>query len=265
MFTIAITAIIAFICGLAFILIQDLFFGSKRMVEWNWRSVLAVLPLPTLALAASYGVWSFNSLYLPMWAAVVSAASFELVYLGLAVAHLSEPQRVRAKKISYGAVGVSVVYNTLAGLAHRQPQYFTDLQWYSEALLAIVHGAPLAIVAYLVSDLLIHREHGTSDTMRLHVPVLALARVPEQPSYPEPVQIQDAPKVVAETSDTVAHRPETYDLTQLDRVLVSGETVSPAELVQRIGASRSTINRLVKQAISAGTMVQEGRGIYRVV
>ena len=122
-----------------------------------WRALLARIPLPMLALAASYGVYSFNRLFVPVWVALVSAAAFELTYVGLAVWDAGDAaQRHRARAISLGAVGVSVIYNTLAGLAHRAPDVFDGLPRTIEIALALLHGAPLAIVAFLVADLLLH-------------------------------------------------------------------------------------------------------------
>jgi hypothetical protein len=91
--------------------------------------------------------------------AVVQAAAFELTYIGLAVTRsLDATQRKRATMISVGAVVASIVYNTLAGWFHRQPQLLSggdDISW---LMFAILHGAPLAWVAYLVADLLLHSE-----------------------------------------------------------------------------------------------------------
>jgi len=50
------------------------------MTPFNWRGILARLPLPMLALAASYGVYEFARLFVPMWVALVQAAAFELTY-----------------------------------------------------------------------------------------------------------------------------------------------------------------------------------------
>lgn len=122
-----------------------------------WRIVLARAPLPMLALAASYGVYSFASLFVPWWVAVIQASAFELTYVGLAVARdLSDDQRKRATNISIGAVATSIVYNTLAGLFYRQPDLLGWLDGWGWFVLALLHGAPLAWVAYLVADLLLH-------------------------------------------------------------------------------------------------------------
>jgi hypothetical protein len=99
----------------------------------DWRGVLARLPLPMLALAASYGVYSFARLFVPDPVAIIQAAAFELTYIGLAVTRtLDRAQRKRATLISVGAVVASIVYNTLAGWFHRQPELLStggDIAW----------------------------------------------------------------------------------------------------------------------------------------
>ncbi|MFV9505401.1 MAG: hypothetical protein AB4911_12665 [Oscillochloridaceae bacterium umkhey_bin13] len=127
------------------------------MILSHWRGVLARLPLPMLALAASYGVFEFARLFVPFWVALVQAAAFELTYVGLAVAQIEPSQRRRARLISIGAVVVSVLYNTLAGLFHRRPDLLLDLPIWADVALALLHGAPLAWVAFLVADLLLHQ------------------------------------------------------------------------------------------------------------
>lgn len=130
------------------------------MIQWlrhHWRDVMARLPLPTLALAASYGVYSYALLFVPQWVAIVQAAAFELTYLGLSTVDVPERwRRRRAAAISLAAVSVSVVYNSAAGYFHRNPAALIGLSFAEELGLAVAHGAPLAIVAYLVADLLLH-------------------------------------------------------------------------------------------------------------
>lgn len=128
-----------------------------QRITQNWRSVLARLPLPTLALAASYGVYSFSALFVPIWVAIIQATAYELTYIGLAIVDVPEKaRRRRAIRISLSAVAVSVVYNSAAGYYARNPQDLIGLPWQGELALAVAHGAPLAIVAYLVADLLFH-------------------------------------------------------------------------------------------------------------
>lgn len=121
------------------------------------RTILARLPLPMLALAASYGVYSFALLFVPPIVAGIQAAAFELTYIGLAVTQgLTADQRKRATSISIGAVVASIVYNTLAGWFARMPQLLDAASPIAWLCFAVLHGAPLAWVAYLVADLLLH-------------------------------------------------------------------------------------------------------------
>lgn len=129
------------------------------MRKITWRFVLGRLPLPMLALAASHGVYSFGRLYMPWYFAFISAAAFELTYVGLAVAELhSDEERKRARNISIGAVAVSILYNAVAAYAHRNPAMLVANRWQVEVTLALLHAAPLATVAYLVASLLLHSD-----------------------------------------------------------------------------------------------------------
>lgn len=133
-----------------------------KWLRTNWRALLSRAPLPMLALAASYGVYSFALLFVPWWVALAQAAAFESTYLGLAVLESSDAaKRKRAGAISIGAVVVSVIYNSAAGFFHRNPDTLLGTPWYAEVALAMAHGAPLAIVAYLVADLLLHATRPT--------------------------------------------------------------------------------------------------------
>lgn len=134
----------------------------KAFIKQNWRGIFARLPLPMLALAASYGVYQFALLFVPEWVAIIQASAFELAYISLAVvSNLSLAERKRANFISIGAVVVSVLYNSLAGYFHRQPSALLGTDIVRDITLAILHGAPLAIVAYLIADLLLHSEKKT--------------------------------------------------------------------------------------------------------
>lgn len=130
-----------------------------RAPRLDWRSILARLPLPMLALAASYGVYSYALLFVPEPIAIIQAAAFETTYIGLAVTRtLDAAGRRRATAISLGAVTASIIYNTLAGWFHAQPQILIaagDIAW---LCLAVLHGAPLAWVAFLVASLLLHQQ-----------------------------------------------------------------------------------------------------------
>jgi len=146
----------------------------------NWRTILARLPLPMLALAASYGVWSFNLLFVPWWVAFVSAAAFELVYVGLSVEDHAIHNRRRASWIAVSAVAVSVLYNVASGLFHRRPELLEAPPLWLDALLAVMHGLPLAVVAYAVASLLLHK----AGPATMPEPVLTFARPAEPQAQP---------------------------------------------------------------------------------
>lgn len=155
----------------------------------DWRSVFARLPLPLLALAASWGVFQFSSLFVPEWVAIVQASAFECTYLGLAVTRdLATDQRKRATAISVGAVVASIVYNTLAGWFHRQPALLGAASPIAWLMFAILHGAPLAWVAYLVADLLLHSAPA---------PAFTAARV---------AHVEEAVQVRLKTTEAIAKR-----------------------------------------------------------
>lgn len=110
--------------------------------------------LPMLGLAASYGVFVFASHFFPPIVAIIEAGAFELTYIGLATMKgLSEKQKMTARNVAVGALVTSIVYNTLAGALIMEPSIFDDLNPFSFWLVAIVHGAPLAVLAYFVSTL----------------------------------------------------------------------------------------------------------------
>jgi hypothetical protein len=138
-----------------------------------------------LALAASHGVYSYNLLFVPPWVALVSAAAFELTYCGLAVVRLSASQRRRAQRIATSAVAVSIFYNTLAGLFHRRPELLVALPVGLELVLSVLHGMPLAIVAYSVAHLLLHESPGPT-TIDVEQPAALAGQVIAE--APQPVR-----------------------------------------------------------------------------
>lgn len=127
------------------------------MNRFPWRIVLSRLSLPLLAVPASYGVYTFSSVFVPERVAQFNAAAFEMVYIGLAVAPLRHDQTRKADIIAWCAVFVSVVYNWLAGWFYINPgmqQWFMS-DWQA-AILALLHGAPMAVLAFAVTRLLLH-------------------------------------------------------------------------------------------------------------
>ena len=131
----------------------------KTSRKFSATKLLQVLPLPMLGLAASYGVYFFASQFVPVAVAISEAAAFELTYIGLSsMKGLSERLQSRAKRVAIMAVVVSVIYNTLAGAIHMEPDLLSDLSLFWFWFLAIIHGAPLATLAYFVADLIFHQK-----------------------------------------------------------------------------------------------------------
>lgn len=154
--------------------IACLLYVVKSSKDWiakqNLRKAVAILALLLLALSASYGVYTFQLLFVPEWVALVSASAFEATYIGLAIAELTQASKKRAMIISLAAVAVSIIYNSLSALLHLSPNNIETLAFafalskqtvaiakiVANLMLALLHGAPLALVAYFVADLVIH-------------------------------------------------------------------------------------------------------------
>lgn len=137
---------------------------QKRVSGWLADATMTHFAIIMLGIAASYGVYSFSKLYVPTFFAVASAGAFELTYIGLAnhAANDAEARR-KAQAVALGAVLVSVLYNSIAGLLHRNThalEQLGELSWEAQAiaevLLAVLHGAPLALVAYFATSLVMH-------------------------------------------------------------------------------------------------------------
>lgn len=133
----------------------------------EWKKVVPVLPLPMLGLAASWGVYHFSVHFVPPLVAVAESMGFELVYIGLAFTKsLREDLRNRVLKVSLSAVGVSVIYNSISAALYAKTGGDMEqsriiiktihpiLFW----LLAIGHGAPLAVLGFFVADLNLHKK-----------------------------------------------------------------------------------------------------------
>ena len=128
----------------------------------NWNAVLSILPLPMLGLAASFGVYFFSTRFVPEWVAIGEAMAFELTYIGLTASRaISGAKYKRARWVSLAAVGVSVIYNTLAAALHLHPEMMDILKptengfWPGVGfwVVAMLHGAPLAILGFFISEL----------------------------------------------------------------------------------------------------------------
>lgn len=223
------------------------------LVRWGgWRELLARLPLPMLALAASWGVYSFATWFVPVWVAIVTASAFELVYIGLAVVRLSPQLQKRARSISLGAVAVSMAYNTIDGLFHLRPSLFDNKPLWADISLALLHGVPLALLAYLVADLLLHTSHEV--TAR---PKADLSKLPGDLSK-SPAITDSAPTI--STGRPIAATLEDL-LSTMKRL---GPETSRADLVEAMGVSGAVIDRLLVEGLDGGAVERVTRGVYRV-
>jgi len=176
------------------------------------RNLIARASLPALALAASYGVYSFQRVFVPEWVALVSAAAFELVWLGLAAAATTDHRRARV--IALAAVVVSAIYNALAAALHLRPDLVAaSPSLAATALLAMLHGAPLAILGYAVADLLLHQA---------------------QPEAHPPATITvNSEQTIVAVSDPIAR-------------VVAGE-LTQAQAAAQLGVSRQAIGKRIKK------------------
>lgn len=140
-------------------------------IQKNWRETIAFIALVLLATSASYGVFVFSLLFVPYTFALVAAGAFEATYIGLGVARLKGEQRIHAGYISGAAVAVSVIYNTIAAIVHLFPSGVGALLaalttasgvalfglWFVVIIFALLHGAPLAVTAFFLSNLILHK------------------------------------------------------------------------------------------------------------
>ena len=128
---------------------------KKGVTIEDFISLLPILPLPTLGIAASYGVYHFAKHFSPTWVAVFEAVGFELVYIGLSTLRdVPDKFRSRLVGVSIGAVVVSIVYNSLSALLCLNPSLFVGLHFGWQLVISIAHGAPIALLGYFVADLI---------------------------------------------------------------------------------------------------------------
>ncbi len=205
----------------------------KRNFMSSWRGFFARLPLPMLALAASYGVFRFALLFVPYWVAVVQAAAFECTYVGLALVEgLDEGERRRARLIGVGAVIVSILYNSLDGFFHRRPEMLSNLPLWGDITLAILHGAPLAWVSYLVANLLLHK----------------------------PSRISSNNASQSDETGLLGGRKAEYTVDDMLDAFEGVERIQRKEVVEQLGCSPATASKLIAEAVEQGALKKNGVG-----
>lgn len=127
--------------------------------SWTTAEIVAVLPLPLVGLVAAYGVWSLAGYFVPAWMQWVEAVAIESVYISLAaLTNINAEQKELAKRVSFGALAISVVYGSLAACFHTMPNLYESFNLAGKIALAVLHGAPFPLIAYSISNLLLHRK-----------------------------------------------------------------------------------------------------------
>ena len=214
------------------------------------RYVISRLALILLAFSASYGVYQFALLYSPNEIALCTAGAFELTYIGLALSPgLTATKYKRARAISLCAVLVSVLYNSISGLMHRAPDLVRLDMWsiLVEVSLAVLHGAPLAIVAFLVADLLLHPDQAITPVPTAPAAPAPLVVAPNTPAH----QAAPVPTRTATRPDQHQHpRPVMVDLTQPAPPLNRGDW--PELITDLFGTAPDKAEALVDRAVQIG-------------
>lgn len=212
----------------------------------TWRVILGIVPMPMLALGASYGVYEFGRLFMPWYFALIGAMAFEAVYVGLAVQRLrSNKARERARNISRGAVVVSVLYVAVAGYATRNPGALINIPWYSEVALALLHATPLATLNYLVAQLLLHEDEEIDALESVNVDTFQ----PRIRTMPASMMTRRA--LPASSGATLRLQPAT-NIAQVDEWIAwhaNGKGISYGDISKQLGGtpSRQYIGNCCKQ------------------
>lgn len=175
---------------------------------------------------------------MPGWVAVITASSFEFVYIGLAVYDKFDKRgRKSALYVSLAAVVTSILYNVLDGFFHRRPDLLGGLPWWGDLLLSVVHGAPLAVLAFLVSRLVMHPS--------------SLDRVPSN-------------NRTERDKTLVGGRNPEYTLDTLKTFLDTVEHFKRSDIVEALGCSPSTASGLLQLAVDDG-LIARNNGGYVVI
>jgi hypothetical protein len=143
-----------------------------------------------------------------------------------------------------------MAYNSLDGLFHRRPDLLDQPPLWADVALSLLHGVPLAALAYLVADLLLHSNPMPENSRMM----------PEKSSgsqKPLGGLISVSPPM------TLVGRPS-YTVDDLAPVLKLGE-FSRSDVIELIGCAASTADRLLGEAAQAGLIERLAKGRYRVV
>jgi hypothetical protein len=119
-----------------------------------------------LAIVAMFLVYDFSLHIFPGWVALLSAGSLVGVYIGLGWVPIPQERHKLAIGISALAMGIEMVYGTLAGLARLSPEWFAmPLPTWAIIALALLHGAPFTVLLFFVSMLVLHSNRDTTQVV----------------------------------------------------------------------------------------------------
>jgi hypothetical protein len=204
-----------------------------------------------LAIVAMFLVYDFSLHIYPWWVALLSAGSLVGVYIGLGWAPIPQERHRLAIGISALAMGIEMVYGTLAGLARLSPEWFAmPLPAWAIIALALLHGAPFTVLLFFVSMLVLHGNRDTTQVVNDPYIIIAeqqqqMARQMEAMSnhierLSTPALTDDAPHM-----DTATDDPERAYIDKL-----TAEYGSVTNAARAMGVQRQTLyNRAKKQQV----------------
>jgi hypothetical protein len=134
-----------------------------------------------LAVVAMFLVYDFSLHIFPWWVALLSAGSLVGVYIGLGWAPIPQERHKLAIGISALAMGIEMVYGTLAGLARLSPDWFAmPLPTWAIIALALLHGAPFTVLLFFVSMLVLHGNTDNDNAQVVNDPYIIIAEQQQQ-------------------------------------------------------------------------------------
>jgi hypothetical protein len=204
-----------------------------------------------LAIVAMFLVYDFSLHIYPWWVALLSAGSLVGVYIGLGWAPIPQERHRLAIGISGLAMGIEMVYGTLAGLARLSPDWFAmPLPAWAIIALALLHGAPFTILLFFVSMLVLHGNRDTAQVV--NDPYIIVRDIAEQQQemarqmeamsnhierLSTPALTDDAPQIDTTTDDP--------GRAYIDKLIAEYGSVTNA--ARELGVSRQTLHNRAKK------------------
>lgn len=214
-----------------------------RAARISWRRLFAAAPTPMTGIAASYGVFAFNVLFVPWWVAVIEAAAFETVYIGLpALDNLTPAQHAKAKAVAMAAGWISFTQNLLSAFFYT-PVGVKALDGITGSSLWIAAPFYLALAAahasmvwigYHAAILLFHRNAIDTVDGIVEPPAPRLMRVSPRPDFTRQRRLLAAPDTARAVKPVNVYRKQpgfdtkAWPAETVDRWIALLDTVNPA-------------------------------------